>query len=44
MMFVFPTEQRVLTTSEYTALGYTLIGSAPQPQADAELKPNIIPA
>lgn len=43
-MFVFPTEQRVLTPSEYTALGYTLIGSAPQTQADAELKPNIIPA
>lgn len=43
-MFVFPTEQRVLTGAEYTALGYTKIGSAPNPKADAEIKPNITPA
>ena len=44
MMFVFPTEQRVLTGAEYTALGYTEIGTAPNAKADAELKPSIIPA
>ncbi len=44
MMFVFPSEERVLTAAEYTALGYTEIGSAPQPKADSVLKPNITPA
>lgn len=44
MMFVFPSEQRVLTRAEYTALGYTEIGTAPDRKNDAEIKPNIIPA
>lgn len=43
-MFVFPTEQRVLTGAEYTALGYIEIGAVPDRKADAEIKPSITPA